>query len=161
MEATRSERAVLTLPSDTQILITRRFAAPPRLVYRAWTTPELVKRWWSGRRGRVTIAAMDLRVGGSWRYVMVTHEGFEVAFHGVYREIVPDERIVSTEIYEAMGGDGVVNTVTFPADGGGTKLELLTQCASREERDMIIDSGMEGGVQEQMEILEEIAGSLR
>jgi uncharacterized protein YndB with AHSA1/START domain len=161
MEATRSERAVLTLPSDTQILITRRFAAPRHLIYRAWTTPELVKRWWSGRRGRVTIAAIDLRVGGSWRYVMVTHEGFEVAFHGVYREIVPDERIVSTEIYEAMGGDGVVNTVTFSADGGGTKLELLTQCASREERDMIMGSGMEGGVQEQMEILEEIAGSLR
>ena len=65
-----SNTAVVTLPSATQILITREFDAPAHLVYRAYTTPELIKRWWSGKRGTVTIAEVDLRVGGQWRYVM-------------------------------------------------------------------------------------------
>jgi uncharacterized protein YndB with AHSA1/START domain len=97
---TSSGTAVVTLPTDEQILITREFAAPKHLVYKAWTTPELVKRWWSSDLGEVAIADIDLRVGGMWRYVMVTTDGFEVAFHGEYREIVPNERIVSTEVYE-------------------------------------------------------------
>ena len=76
-----SGTAVVTLPTDTQILITREFAAPRRLVYKAWTTPELIKRWWSGEQGKVTLAEVDLRVGGRWRYVMEPDDGFEVAFH--------------------------------------------------------------------------------
>src|ERR671933_24812 len=82
------------LPGDEQILITREFDAPKHLVYRALTTPELVRRWWAGRRGEVTSIEIDLRVGGGWRYVMVAHDGGEVAFHGEFREIVPEERIV-------------------------------------------------------------------
>src|ERR1700690_1973029 len=89
-----------TLPADDQILITREFDAPRHLVYRAWTTPELVQRWWAGKRGEVTLAEIDLRVGGAWRYVMTAHGEFEVGFHGEYREIVENERIVSTEIYD-------------------------------------------------------------
>src|ERR671920_1676029 len=102
MATTSSGTAVVTLPTDTQILITREFAAPKHLVYRAWTEPELIKRWWSAKRGEVTVAEVDLRVGGMWRFVMVTDDGFEVAFHGVYREIVENERIVCTEVYEGM-----------------------------------------------------------
>ena len=102
MAVTSSGTATVTLPTDEQILITREFDAPKHLVYKAWTTPELVKRWWSGNRGEVTLAEIDLRVGGTWRYVMVADGGFEVAFHGEYREIVPNERIVSTEVYEGM-----------------------------------------------------------
>ena len=97
---TSSGTATVTLPTDEQILITREFDAPKHLVYKAWTTPELVKRWWRGSRGQMTVAEIDLRVGGAWRYVMVADGGFEVAFHGEYREIVPDERIVTTEVYE-------------------------------------------------------------
>ena len=99
---TTSRKATVTLPADDQILITREFDAPRHLVYKAWTTPELVKRWWSAKRGEVTIAEIDLRVGGTWRYVMVADGGFEVGFHGEYREIVPNERLVSTEVYEGM-----------------------------------------------------------
>ena len=99
---TSSGTATVTLPTDEQILITREFDAPKHLVYKAWTTPELVKRWWNAKRGEVTIAEIDLRVGGKWRYVMVADGGFEVGFHGEYREIVPNERIVSTEVYEGM-----------------------------------------------------------
>jgi uncharacterized protein YndB with AHSA1/START domain len=92
--------AVVTLPTDTQILITREFDAPHHLVYRAWTTPELIKRWWAGDRGKVTLAEVDLRPGGSWRYVMTANGGFEVAFHGEYQEVVPGERTVSTEVLD-------------------------------------------------------------
>src|SRR5437879_1451205 len=95
-----SGTAVVTLPTETQILITREFDAPKHLVFKAYTTPELIKRWWSGNRGKVTSAEVDLRVGGKWRYVMTANEGFEVAFHGEFKEIVPNERIVSTEVYE-------------------------------------------------------------
>src|SRR5688500_5380038 len=97
---TSNGTAMVTLPTDTQILITREFDAPKHLVYRAWTTPELIERWWSGKRGEVTSVEVDLRVGGTWRYVMKANEGFEVAFHGEFREIVPNERIVATEVYE-------------------------------------------------------------
>ena len=100
--ATSSGTAVVTLPTDEQILITREFEAPRHLVWEAWTNPELVKRWWHANRGEMTIAEIDLRVGGTWRWVMVTPDGFEVAFHGEYREIVPHERIVSTEVYEGF-----------------------------------------------------------
>src|ERR1044071_2644166 len=97
-----SGTATLTLPTDEQILITREFDAPRHLVWQAWTTPELVKRWCHANRGRVTVAEIDLRVGGKWRYLAVTDDGMEVGFHGVYREIVPNERLVSTEVYEGL-----------------------------------------------------------
>jgi uncharacterized protein YndB with AHSA1/START domain len=160
---TGSGTATVTLPTDEQILITREFDAPRHLVYRAWTTPELVKRWWSGRQGEVTIAEIDLRVGGVWRYVMVADGGFEVAFHGEYREIVPDERIVTTQVYEVPGapeGEGVLNIVTFTEVDGRTTLTLLVQTTSKEERDATMSSGMEVGMQEQMELLEQVAISL-
>jgi uncharacterized protein YndB with AHSA1/START domain len=83
---TSSGKATVALPTNTQILITRAFEAPKHLVYRAFTEPELIERWWSGERGKVTSVEVDLRVGGTWRYVMTANEGFEVAFHGTYRE---------------------------------------------------------------------------
>ena len=158
---TTSGTAKVTLPTDTEILITREFDAPPDLVYKAWTTPELVRRWWAGRRGRMTIAEIDLRVGGRWRYVMIADGGYEVAFHGKYREIVPNERIVNTEVYEgAPEGGAALNLITFSETGGRTTLEMLTRVDSREVREMIIDSGMEGGMQEGMDLLEQLAVSL-
>ena len=160
---TSSGTAVVTLPTDTQILITREFAAPKHLVYMAYTTPELIKRWWSGDRGEVTSAEVDLRVGGMWRYVMTANGGFEVGFHGEYREIVPNERIVWTEIYEgAPDAEASAATVThtFTEKAGRTTLTMLMQCPTREIRDAIISSGMEGGLQEAMDHLEQVAISL-
>ena len=161
-----SGTATVTFPTDEQILITREFDAPRHLVYRAWTTPELVARSWSGQRGTMTTVDMDLRVGGTWRYVLVTNDGFEVAFHGEYREIVPDERIVTTEVYEMPGAeplaaaDEPLNIVTFTEVDGRTTLSLLAQTTSQELRDTIIESGMEAGMQEQMDLLEQVAVSL-
>jgi uncharacterized protein YndB with AHSA1/START domain len=165
--AVSSGSARVTLPTDEQILITREFDAPRHLVYEAYTTPELVKRWWSGERGEVTSAEIDLRVGGAWRYVMVAHGDFEVAFHGEFREIVPDERIVTTEVYEMPDApplapaDEPLNIVTFTEVDGRTTLEILVQTTTKELRDLIIDSGMEGGMQESMDRLEQVAVSLR
>jgi uncharacterized protein YndB with AHSA1/START domain len=162
--AVSSGTAQVTLPKDDQILITREFDAPKHLVYKAWTTPELVMRWWSGQRGQMTLVEIDLRVGGKWRYVMEAPGGFEVAFHGVFHEIVPNERIVTTEVYEgaeAPEGDDVLNIVTFTEVDGRTTLELLVEAGSREIRDIIVNSGMEVGMQEQMDLLEQIAISLR
>ena len=164
MAATGSRTATVTLPTDEQILITREFDAPKHLVFKAYTTPELVKRWWSARRGAVHTAEIDLRVGGTWRFVMTTEDGQEVGFHGEYREIVPDERIVATEIYEGVPeGDEEppLNIVTFTEVDGRTRLELLTQCPSREVRDMIVNSGMEDGLQDALDLLEAVAISLR
>jgi uncharacterized protein YndB with AHSA1/START domain len=156
-----SGTAKVTLPSDTQILITREFDAPRHLVWRAWTTPELVRRWWHANRGEMTVCDIDLRVGGKWRYVMVA-EGFgEVGFHGEYREIVPNERIVSTEIYEGYPDEEAVNTATFTEVDGRTTLEILVQHSSKEARDAHIDSGMEAGLQDALDLLEQVAISLR
>jgi uncharacterized protein YndB with AHSA1/START domain len=160
MAMTSSGTAVVTLPSDTQILITREFAAPKHLVYKAWTTPELIKRWWSANHGEVTIAEVDLRVGGSWRYVMIAKSGFEVGFHGEYREIVPNERIVSTEVFEGMPDAEAVNTLTLTEKAGRTTLSVLVQHQLKEHRDAHIESGIESGLQEAMDLLEQVAISL-
>jgi uncharacterized protein YndB with AHSA1/START domain len=160
--ATTSGTAVVTLPSEPQILITREFNAPRHLVFKAWTTPELIRRWWSGDRGEVTVAEVDLRVGGKWRYAMTAQGGFEVAFHGEYREIVPNERLVSTEIYEGMPDAGAaVNTLTLTEKDGRTHLTVLGDYPDQATRDLVINSGMESGMQEAMDHLEAVAVSLR
>ena len=167
MPMTSSGTAKVTLPTDEQILITREFDAPKELVYKAFTTPELVKRWWHANRGKVTIAEIDFRVGGTWRYVSITDDGPEVGFHGEYLEVVPGERVVSTEIYEGLP-EGVseeeaatVNTATFSEADGRTELTILVQATSKEARDAIIESGMEAGLQDALDLLEQVAVSLR
>jgi uncharacterized protein YndB with AHSA1/START domain len=160
-EMTASRSATVTLPTDEQILITREFDAPRHLVYKAWTTPELVRRWWHANRGEVTQIEIDLRVGGRWRYVMVAHGDFEVAFHGEYREIVPNERIVSTEVYEGVPDAEATTTVTFEEADGRTTVTILVDHASKEDRDAHIASGMEDGMQDALGLLEQVARSLR
>ena len=161
---TSSGTAVVTLPTDTQILITREFDAPKHLVWKALTTPELVRRWWSGERGEMTVAEIDLRVGGKWRYAMIASSGdFEVAFHGEYREIVENERLVSTEAYEGIPDadeHASLNTLTLTEVDGRTTMTVLVEHPNQEGRDMHINSGMEGGMQEAMDRLEQVAASL-
>jgi uncharacterized protein YndB with AHSA1/START domain len=165
MDAVRSSgKAELTLPTDEQILIKREFNAPKHLVYKAFTTPELVRRWWHAKRGELTTCEIDLRVGGKWRYVMVTEDGIEVGFHGEYREIVPNERIVSTEAFEGIPNadeHASVNTATFTEVDGRTTLAILVEHPNKEGRDAHINSGMEAGLQDALDLLDEVAVSLR
>jgi uncharacterized protein YndB with AHSA1/START domain len=161
MAAATANAAVVTLPSDTQILITREFDAPAALIYRAWTTPELVRRWWAGDKGQVVSAEVDLRVGGTWRYVMTANAGFEVAFHGEYLELEPGRRIVSTEVFEGMPDAAATSTMTLTEEDGRTTMTILVQHASKENRDAHVNSGMEGGMQTSLAMLEDVAKSLR
>ena len=160
-------KAEVTLPTDEQIRIRREFDAPRHLVYEAWTTPELVKRWWNAKRGEVTVAEIDLRVGGKWRYAMETPDGFEVAFHGEYREIVPNERLVTTEIYEGLPENAseedaaTLNTATFEEEDGRTTLTIVVQAKNKASRDAIVESGMEAGLQDALDLAEEVVLSLR
>jgi uncharacterized protein YndB with AHSA1/START domain len=166
MPVTSSRKATLTLPADDQILITREFDAPRQLVYKALTTPELVERWFHANRGVVKSVEIDLRVGGKWRYVSEADSFGEIGFRGEYRELVPNERIVWTEFYEGVP-EGVaeedattVNTATLTETDGRTTLTVLIQAPSKAARDAIIDSGMEAGMQDAYDLLEEVARSL-
>ena len=159
-----SGTAKVTLPADTQILITRVFDAPTHLVWKAWTTPELVRRWWHANRGEMTVCEIDLRVGGTWRYAMDV-EGFgEVGFHGEYREIVPNERLVSTEVYEGIPDaeeHAALDTLTLEEVDGRTTMTVLVEHPTKQGRDAHVESGMEAGMQDAMDLLEEVAISLR
>src|SRR5947208_3094105 len=152
--ATSSGTATVTTPSDTEILITRVFDAPRHLVFEAMTRPEHVRRWWGPRGTNLSSCEIDFRVGGSWRYVMEVG-GTELAWHGEYREIDAPERIVSTEVYEGFPDAESVNTVTLTEEDGKTTLTTTVLHTSRENRDGHLESGMEGGMQETFDRLEE------
>lgn len=161
MTMASSGSATVEARGDTEILITRRFAAAPPLVWRAWTEPELIRRWWHANRGEMTVCEVDLRVGGRWRYAMVTPDGQDVAFHGEYREVEAPGRLVSTEVYEAVPDAMAVNLATFEDDGeGGTLLRILVTHEDRTGRDMHLNSGMEDGLQDALDMVEGVAGEL-
>jgi uncharacterized protein YndB with AHSA1/START domain len=154
----RHGSAVVTLPSDTEVLITRRFDAPAALVFKAYTTPELVRRWYGFAEDEWLVCEIDLRVGGKWRYV-TKHIDFEVGFHGEYREIDAPGRLVATEAFEGIpdpDGNAALDTVTFDEVDGVTTMTLLVQMSSKETRDMMIESGMEGGMQISYDRLEDV-----
>jgi uncharacterized protein YndB with AHSA1/START domain len=157
---TNTGTATITTPASTQILITREFNAPKAAIWTVWTTPDHVRRWWAGGQGQMTLVDLDFRVGGRWRLVLDS-EGHEVGFHGEYLEIDPEERIVWTETYEgAPEAPPTTNTLTLTEEAGRTTLRLLTECADEGLRDTILQSGMEVGVQGQMDTIEVLATSL-
>jgi uncharacterized protein YndB with AHSA1/START domain len=159
MATATSQSAKVTLPADTQIKVVREFDAPRHLVYKAWTTPELVSRWWIAGRGEMRTCEIDLRVGGTWRWVMVTRDGHEVGFHGEYRELVPAQRIVCTEIYEGAppeAGAGL-NTLDLTEEDGRTTMTIVMEYQAKEVRDMVVASGMEAGMQDAFDLLERVA----
>ena len=158
--ATGDGTVKVTLPTDDQILVTREFDAPRHLIYKAWTTPELVRRWWSGSRGEMTTVEIDLRVGGRWRFAMATEGGGEAAFHGEYREVVPDERIVYTEVFEGRPDAQALTTVTFTEAAGRTVLAILIRYDGRQDRDAH-SASMQDGLEEALDLLGRTAERLR
>ena len=160
MTAAASGTAKVTLPADDQILIEREFAAPAHLVWRAVTEPELVKRWWHANRGEVLSCEIDLRVGGKWRYAQRPEGGEEFTFYGEFLEIVPEEKIVQTEIFAPFPDNGATNTMTLTERDGVTTLRTLVQHQTTEARDMHVGSGMEAGMQDAFDLLEQVAISL-
>lgn len=160
MTVTSSCSATVTLPAADQILIEREFAAPASLVWRAMTEPELVRRWWHANRGEITACEIDLRAGGAWRYAMRPFSGEEFAFYGKFVEIVPNEKIVQTETFEPFPDATATNTTTLTEQHGATHLRTLVQHMTAHARDMHINSGMEPGMQDAFDLLEQIALTL-
>lgn len=152
--ATRPGSATVTLPSDTEILITRTFEAPRTLVWEAMSQPRHLLRWWGPTWCPMVACEVDFRPGGSWRYVSRMDDGTELGWHGTYRRIVPLELVESTEVFEGFPDAESVNTVTFTEVDGATTVETLVRHSSKEHRDGHVDSGMEGGMQETFDRLD-------
>jgi uncharacterized protein YndB with AHSA1/START domain len=146
----------LTMPSDKDLVITAVLDAPRRLVFEACTKPEHVKQWWGPRRMPLTVCQIDLRPGGAWRYATRDPDnGNEYAWSGVYREIVPPERLVYTEGFEAMPGHDYLVTATLDEKDGKTTLTSRLRYKSVEDRDGHVNSGMEPGMRESYDRLGE------
>ena len=154
-------KMTLDTPSDREIVLTREFEAPRQLVFDAYTKPELLQRWLTGRPDHtMPICEIDLRVGGAYRYVWRGPDGKEMTSKGFYREVVPPERLVATERFEPTWYEGeAVNTTTFTEKNGKTTVTLTIQCGSKEIRDGILKSGMERGVAYSFDQLEQILTS--
>ncbi|MEW5847555.1 MAG: SRPBCC family protein [Myxococcota bacterium] len=157
-----NDSTTLELPADREILITRSFNAPLRLVFRAMNEPELVSKWWSpASKGKMTECKIDFRVGGSWRFAMRTHDGMDVGFHGKYLEIDAPHRVVNTEIFDPFPDAAATVTVTLTENGGRTTMTSRSTYPSKEVRDQVIATGMEEGMRESMVQLSAVVESLK
>lgn len=159
-KSANSSKATLTMPSDRELVITRVFNAPRHLVWEAMTKPEHVKRWYGLRAHETHICEIDLRVGGKWRWGQRMPDGLEVVFSGVYREISPPERLVTTECWEEMPDHGYVATLTLEERDGKTTYTNTLLYQSQEGRDGHIASGMEPGMQETLDRLDDLVSSM-
>jgi uncharacterized protein YndB with AHSA1/START domain len=149
-------QATVTTPTDREIRIVREFDAPRERVFAAFTDPELIPQWWGPRGTTTTVDRMDVRSGGGWRYVSVDADGNEHAFRGTYREVTPPERIVQTWEWEGMPGHVSIETAEFEDLGGRTRLVSTALYHTAEERDGMLASGMEGGMNETFQRLDEL-----
>ena len=153
--------ATVSTPSDREIRIERSFDAPRDLVFQAFTDPELIPEWWGPHGTTTVVETMEVRAGGSWRFVVTDEAGGENAFRGTYREVSPPERIVQTFEWEGMPGHLVVETATFEALGDRTKIINVSLFDTTEERDGMLSSGMESGMNEAYARLDELLARLR
>ncbi len=161
MEVQNCRAMSVTLPSDLEISMAREYAAPRSLVFEAWTRREHVVRWWGCGPMTMPVCDIDLRVGGSWRYVLLMPDGEEYGFHGVYREIIPSEHLVHTYIYEEFPDCEAVTTVTFEEHEGITRVTETILHPTVEARDGHLQSGMEEGAGESLQRLAELLDTLQ
>jgi uncharacterized protein YndB with AHSA1/START domain len=143
-----------TTPSDREIVMTRDFDAPRELVFQAWTNPEHVPHWFGPRGTTVPLCEIDLRPGGAWRYVLHSPDGSEMGMGGVYQEISPPERLVTTESFDDYPGESL-NRFVLTEEDGKTTLTVTVLYESKEIRDAVIESGMQSGAAETFDRLAE------
>ena len=157
MPARAGSALSLTLPSDREILMTRSFDAPRRLVFEAHSKPEHIRNWWGPRGFSMLVCEMDFRPGGAWRFVLRAPDGKEHPFRGVYREIVPPERLVYSFVYDVPGmrEHETIETLTFSDQGGRTTLTNHVLHPSAESRDAQLAHGMEQGASQTLDRLAE------
>lgn len=158
--ATNSSTFALALPSDLEIVVTRQFDAPRALVFEVMSTPEHVKRWWGPCSMEMIHCEMDTSVGGVYRFVQRAPDGSEHAFSGVFRELVPPERLVFTFVYEPFPDDGALVTVTLEEVDGRTWMTERIVHRTREGRDGHYNAGMEAGMRETYDRLDALLDAL-
>ena len=158
---TSSGTTTFTKPSDREITMSRVFDAPRALVFQAHTDPVHIPQWWGQRNSTTIVHTLDLRPGDAWRFIQRDPEGNEYAFRGEFREIVPPERLVYTFEFEGMPGHILVETVTFEEHDGKTTISSTSVFQSVEDRDGMLESGMESGAIESWDRLAELIETLK
>ncbi len=148
-------------PGKQEIVITRVFDAPRDLAFKAANDPKLIPRWWGPKRYTTTVDKMDVRPGGVWRFIQRDAKGNQFAFYGVYHAIVAPERLVYTFEFEGMPGHVLLETATYEEQGEKTKLTVKDVFQSVEDRDGMLNSGMEEGAAETMDRFAELLKELR
>jgi uncharacterized protein YndB with AHSA1/START domain len=156
-EANRDGATTFTTPSDREIVISRVFDAPRRLVWEAVTDPEHVPHWYGPRGWTLPVCEMDFRPGGAWRHICRGPDGMQMGMRGVYQEIVPPERFVSTESFDDFPGESL-NTLTLTEEDGKTTITVTVLYPSKEVRDAVLASGMQEGASQ---TYDRLAGHLR
>jgi len=155
-----AETFQLTTPTDLEIVMTRVFDAPRKLVFEAWTTPKYLPQWMLGPEGwTMPVCEIDLRTGGAWRFAWRNSDGKEMGMSGVYKEVLPPERIVSTESWGGYGPE-TINTLVLTEKDGKTTITNTKLFPTKESRDMALKSGMKEGVDASFKRLEEFLSTL-
>ncbi len=152
----QANTATVTTPTDREIHVVREFDAPRDRVFAAYTDPKLIPEWWGPRGTTTTVDRMEVETGGDWRFLVRNEDGSETAFRGTFREITPPERIVQTFEWEGMKGYVSVETATFEDLGDRTRVVSSSIFHTTEERDGMLGSGMEGGMNETYARLDEL-----
>ena len=157
VEHEKNQATVTAPPGEREIRVERVFDAPRERVFAVYTDPELIPQWWGPRQYETEVDYMEPRTGGRWRFFHVGEDGSENGFQGAYREVTPPERIVQTFEWEGMAGHVAVETATFEDLGDGrTKVTTVSLFHTGEERDGMLSSGMEGGMNDTYERLDEL-----
>jgi uncharacterized protein YndB with AHSA1/START domain len=154
-------KLIVTLPSDTEIKQERMFDAPRELIFRAYTDPDILPQWWGPHGYTTRVDKLELQAGGKWRFVQHDAEGNEFAFRGEYREVLPPERLVGTFEFEGMPGHIAVESMTLEEVDGGTKLIAVMRFDTKEDRDGMLESGMEQGAAESLDRCEALLMGLQ
>ncbi len=161
MSAKNSPAALLRILSDREVLLTRIFDAPRELVFKAHTDPDLIPQWWGLRSNTTIVETMDVRLGGTWRFIQCDAQGNEFAFNGEYREVMSPERLANTFEFEGTPGHLILDTLTFEEiPSGQTKLTAVSLFETIGDRDGMLNSGMESGSNESWDRLAELLARL-
>lgn len=160
MTSRQAVNATITTPTDREIRIERIFEAPRDRVFAVYTDPALIPEWWGPRGTTAEVVEMDVRTGGDWRFLVRNSDGTQTGFRGTYREVAPPERIVQTFEWDGMPGYVSVETATFEDLGDRTKVTTTSIFHTTEERDAMLSSGMEGGLNETYQRLDELLARL-
>jgi len=156
MVAAKNTAMTVTSPTDREIVFTRIFDAPRRLVFESYIDPKLIPRWWGPRGSTTTVDSMQVRPGGAWRFVQRAADGKVYAFSGIYRGILAPDWLAFTFEFELMPGHVMLETVTFEEFDGKTKVIATARFDSSKDRDGMLNSGMEKGTTESWDRLAEI-----